>query len=527
MKSFVGKLVDRVKDETVKPAPTEYPPLLPTLQTWVGMVTNNGHPQMRTPYLPQMSEQASKTLRDQTTTHRSRCQDLSRIKARVAQATIETNLEACSMPVMTKDLLDYVRQGKRVDTEQAVAMVISYLARLDPSPAQSSKEVSDDFESRDTSIVDDLINDPGTIDMLTNTYMWRELGDYDLLEDPREASIIAKKNKILHLLGEEEDSNALPGPDFIALLQTLRRKRRKLADSQYLTMPKELLPEDLPEKEPWTFDHSYRRGKQDNIPIADARIVPQNLFRKIQQILYYMQKPTDVTALYVFDAERFIKSSGALSPRRLAALKASTDPYTIAYSFIAAQRRRQLKVVSDQGWSRFLVKGEGKLLLQNRPDVLTSFEDVLVRRASDLVALTAVACPKGIRDHFSNDAEIKDRARGVCELMERYVKDFGHGKMDNLTFSKDQRGGSGRGPVDVYNALCDELRDCRARARAAGTELDTGPVHKFLAKDIMASNRAWADDAFAGGKVPGWVEYLARVRAEEMSLGESIELVCM
>ena len=70
----------------------------------------------------------------------------------------------------------------------------------------------------------------------------------------------------------------------------------------------------------------------------------------------------------------------------------------------------------------------------------------------------------------------------------------------------------------MYNALCDELRDCRTRARALGFELGIGPCHKFLAKDIMAWNEGWKDDAFAEGKVPGWVEYLARVRLEDMAV---------
>lgn len=34
----------------------------------------------------------------------------------------------------------------------------------------------------------------------------------------------------------------------------------------------------------------------------------------------------------------------------------------------------------------------------------------------------------------------------------------------------------------------------------------------------MFYNDGWKDDAFADGKIPGWVEYLARVRAEEMTL---------
>ena len=41
---FYGNRIVIVKDDTTKPSPTEYPALLPTLQTWVGMVLGNGDP---------------------------------------------------------------------------------------------------------------------------------------------------------------------------------------------------------------------------------------------------------------------------------------------------------------------------------------------------------------------------------------------------------------------------------------------------------------------------------------------------
>jgi hypothetical protein len=48
-----------------------------------------------------------------------------------------------------------------------------------------------------------------------------------------------------------------------------------------------------------------------------------------------------------------------------------------------------------------------------------------------------------------------------------------------------------------------------------------GPVRKFLAKDIMAWNSSFSDDAFAGGRVPGWEAWLAQRR--EVGLLEDIQ----
>ena len=230
-----------------------------------------------------------------------------------------------------------------------------------------------------------------------------------------------------------------------------------------------------------------------------------------------MGPPTDASALFCYDLDKFIKAYSIASPARLEIVKNSADPYAVGYSFLTAQRHMQRTVVSDYGWSRFLIPGEAKLLLQNRPDIMTSCEDILVRHATDLRALTAVKCPPGVKDAFSSEQDVKDRARKVCELMERYVKDFGQGQMANLVLVRG-RNGVDRGPVDAYNKLCDELRDCGRRGKALGCDLQIGPVYKFLAIDIMAWNNGWKDDAFADGKVPGWVEYLSRVRMEDFDL---------
>lgn len=83
-------------------------------------------------------------------------------------------------------------------------------------------------------------------------------------------------------------------------------------------------------------------------------------------------------------------------------------------------------------------------------------------------------------------------------LMKSYVRLYGDGDRNKLVFQRGVSGGSGRGPVDEYNLLCDVLKTLCGKAKDLGLEMP-GPVRKFLAKDIMAWNEAFGDDAFAGG----------------------------
>lgn len=95
--------------------------------------------------------------------------------------------------------------------------------------------------------------------------------------------------------------------------------------------------------------------------------------------------------------------------------------------------------------------------------------------------------------------------------METYVKIYGKDDRHNLVFVRSVQGGSGRGAVDDYNLLCDILNTLCGKAKEDGLEMP-GPVRKLLAKDIMAWNYAFDDDAFAGGRVPGWETWLAERR---------------
>lgn len=143
------------------------------------------------------------------------------------------------------------------------------------------------------------------------------------------------------------------------------------------------------------------------------------------------------------------------------------------------------------------MKGESGTIMQNNPEIPTSFEE----------RLGAFSGEKGL----PTSEPVLPQIDQCCLLMESYVRLYGDGDRNKLVFQRDVSGGSGRGPVDEYNLLCDVLKTLCGKAKDLGLEMP-GPVRKFLAKDIMAWNEAFGDDAFAGGRVPGWETWLAERR---------------
>ena len=243
----------------------------------------------------------------------------------------------------------------------------------------------------------------------------------------------------------------------------------------------------------------------------DSIAIPRKMFRAIQRRInaYFKFWVPDVRLHCAIDQlqDKVLYPTSAL----LSVADGTEDTMLVAHYFFAFQRRLQLKVVSDINWTRFLAKGEGKTVLQNSPTTMTLFEEDL----SNFAGQSGV--PIGEQDVTA----LIDKC---CLLMEEYVQAFGDGKKENLTFKHGQSGGSGRGPVDQYNMLCDVLRKLRDEAKSKDLPAP-GPVHKFLAKDIMSWNDSWADDAFANDKVPGWEIWLAERRSAGVVPGNSFDLV--
>jgi hypothetical protein len=232
----------------------------------------------------------------------------------------------------------------------------------------------------------------------------------------------------------------------------------------------------------------------------DSIVLSKHSFRTLQRGIFRLYRFWDPVVRLRRGVrgleERVLYASGWIERQ----VRETDDVAKVAFWFFGHQRRLQLKVVSDDQWTRFLAKGEGVEIYQNNLKMKSTFEQALARIAGlELDSLTN----GGLEDTLGLIDE-------TCLLMKDYVDVYGQGHKENLVFKQGVSGGSGRGAVNEYNMLCVILRELKSRAKAEGIEEVPGPVYKFLAKDIMSWNKSWADDAFANGKVHGWEEWVKK-----------------
>uniref|UniRef100_A0A914DPK1 Uncharacterized protein n=1 Tax=Acrobeloides nanus TaxID=290746 RepID=A0A914DPK1_9BILA len=450
------------------------------------MVLNNGRPETR-PFPPSDAVQHYDLVK-----FSQLAPDLD-LDIRTHNLALLHNLNACRSPKVTKKtLLMYMQQEKRIDIEQAVGLVLSCI------PISVAAKAVKHVES-----------------MLFNTHMW--LDDKATLEEEYlsidEKRLGRMRQFLSQILKKDIDEN---DDEFIATLKSLRRNRRKLDHNQRLRFKSKLLDKlDLEERQIWS--ESWKSAAQTSLGEKEnALVISKNNFTRLQKMINRLEGNTSPTGIFVkqvADIEQQVRRSEA----QISAVEKSNDIVAIAYSFMALQRRLQCKVVSNNQWTDFLKKGESKEVLQNRPDLVTSFEKELAIHATDLLALNAIRPTPDYGSQQSSstntastlqDNELNRLTFLICRQMRFYVDIFGNGKFENLRYRIGQHGGSNRGPVDSYNLLVDLLQEVKTRATAAKKPITIGPCYKFLAKDIMAWNNAWNDDAFAPGKIPGWFYFL-------------------
>ena len=360
------------------------------------------------------------------------------------------NLQSCTDPQVTAaEVKRYINSEKRLDMEQAAAMAIALI------PEHISALL------------------PSLHQIFTSACMWREAKDIDTSSNSPESARAARRTAIATLLQrlEFQETELADVASLTRALMQIRRNRPGLGNIQRLRLPEELLDSDstlLPASQRALWLQTYRSGAQATIPDTDTRVVSKSVFHQLSSHLNRMLLDPSPAACLNRDIDQLHKfvSMGA---GRLEALVTTDDHLALAFSFVALQRRRQQKVVSDMAWTSFLKKGKGSSVLQNTPNVITSFEkalwDLAVARADseiDRKALTAVCTVPGEASCFSEDiCQLVDQA---CLLMERYVLVHGQGRFELLRYVKGVPGGGNRGPVDKYNLLVDILRDLQSRA---------------------------------------------------------------
>jgi hypothetical protein len=417
----------------------------------------------------------------------------------------QANVLACQEAVAIGDLKNYVKNKKRITIEQAAALIVSFAG-----VEHAAKLI------------------PHLRDIILRSCMWllpTDISDGRTIEDEKYERLMGKVNRIF----KHYEMPEVPLGAHQQLYDQMLRCRRKSNKGQCfgLRIPAWLCT--FVNQDPDDSAHAgIEKAESFTWPErpmdASSVVLGKHQFRILERLAFRQNGPQDA-ATYLrkaIDSLYDDSVTGGVS----GALEATADPVALSFSFLALQRSIQRTVVSDSSWTGFLEKGESTKVSQNSYRNLSSFELALAHIAVnrpeseiDYKTLTAVQVPPGL-EHLANSkySYIMWGLDQCCLLMEEFVRVHGQGKFENLTFKRGVKGDS-RGAVDQYNALVDILvsfkklyKDYNETDSSGQRFMAPGECHKFLAKDIMHWNNAWKDDAFADGKRPGWVEWLANRR---------------
>ena len=494
-----------------------------TLQTWLGMVKDNGMPKIRfrpfssaeireryskleiTGTAPVWSSETALYEFFTTCLLQGSYPKFTRPHDGAAVARLRFNVDACRNSQLS---IDFMKQTcsflARLDLEQVAALVLSAISHDESIPDKAA-------------VLSALIKNIEP-HVLVNSCMWLDSSDMNLQPTDEMRKFRRTASLARRITSKKDVEIGLPS-HWSALLDALLRVRRSRPKdhSRCLFIPEWIFDAAsapvTPEYKTWDYQGMVRAGDEPICPAReDSIILPRKAFRALQRrILYHYRfyKPVIRLRKEIRDLENDVLFSANHFRRQILP---STDTLAIASHFVAVQRRLQRKVVSDMNWAAFLKKGESARLIQNTPHNPTAFETCLERfylqrkASSRILPITDALLPQ---------------IDQCCLLMESYVLTHApRGRKEELVFRMGQRGGSGRGPVDDYNLLADILSRLKATAMNQGVEEVPGKVRKFLAKDIMHYNNSFADDAFASDVPPGWETWLAKRRVDGLLLSE-------
>ena len=500
-----------------------------TLQTWCGMVLNQGLPQHRRALsLPRYLVDSDRlAVRESLLGLLSDEEILPIFISCILQGRIlkfkdanpcenvntqrfNLNVYACCDSGIDVDFMKRnVLALNRLDLEQAAAIVISAIG-------------NDASITNRGDIIPALVMGLET-DLITESCMWLEPHQRHPGATVQDAKFAKLVDMVRGMFRESQNETKLLKKgglgglihfkNWRSLMPLLLRVRRKSPQSRCLFIPKWIF-EAADVKPPsqfmiWGKDGTISPGHE---PIAlsldelNDVYLSRKRFRSLQRRILRFHRfwHPDIRlrkAIRDFEANVIFSANHIKSM-----VIPSQNTLVVAHFFFALQRRLQRKVVSDLQWTGFLEKGQSSLILQNNPNIPTTFEQRL--------------------SHFSGQngvpvtGSVVPQIDQCCLLMEEYVSVYGSGDRRNLTFVRGVRGGSGRGAVDDYNLLCDILRTLNKAAKEQGLphpELS----RKFLAKAIMSWNNSFEDDAFANDTVPGWEKWL--VQRREVGVLESMK----
>lgn len=272
-------------------------------------------------------------------------------------------------------------------------------------------------------------------------------------------------------------------------------------------------------------------------------VLSKKRFRSLQHYLNHSFDPkfTRRASYTLLQIEEYMLAASDTST--LDALNKTSDPLLYGIYILRRIRNNQRKVVGVGFPGSFINKEKltlsenQKLVPQNYPLVLTQFELKLLQiifrspfeRYSNLFR-------SAIIPGFSAENKIEKNywtyVDKICLLLAEYVSIYGDGDFFNLichfrkqkypekfkhnqierSFNPVTKLDAGRGPTSVYNNLLNALTGLKSALATDGEpEIDArfGRNRAFLAIDIMRSFSQFENDAFEGGRIPGWVNLMS------------------
>ncbi|KAK9825232.1 hypothetical protein WJX74_002046 [Apatococcus lobatus] len=327
--------VDPAELKMTQEATASAPELLPTLQTRWGMVIAGGKPLDRGLDAPASAAKLPSEALEGRKTHRELL-----------------NLQACFNETSIDELKKYIVSYKRLDTEQAAALAISQL------PEQQALQALKTIPT-----------------VVQTSCMWREAND---LEAPPDSAAAAVENGLMRLrdLLQAQGLQTFESlQDLTAALMSIRRQRPKHNNKHRLSLPDRLLDSiaSFSELQPTSsfrkiWQQHYKQPQSDLLPGAfrgTIIVVSKKVFSRLQTHLNKLagdQSPAGKLHRSIDELENVVEKGAG----RYDALQGTSDNIAVAFSFMAIQRQRQLKVVSDHAWTTFLKKGEGAQVQQKQ-----------------------------------------------------------------------------------------------------------------------------------------------------------------
>lgn len=423
----------------------------------------------------------------------------------------------CTRRYTADDLKSFFYTGERLDNEEAASVVLSFLG---PELAVQLLPCLNKMIGRKTALWSQ-----NTIAPLDQSMNFKGSSHY---------AVNRIKNSLLRLpapystaLLAEVKGNALQ--DWIVFLSRIRSSGKV---SHRLRIPawlekatgwtNETLP-TIPDAEIIRLPMHHLRRISKWVLHATDRWAPQSYRTRV----YNLHRRA--LGLVAGCSDRVAYDFGFLEP-----LLKTQDPLALAHGFIVFQRRLQIQITKLHADYKG-TEDELQSLQQNQPDSFTSFQIALVElarqrgEATDWPAFSSVLPPPQSPNvtWFLQEIMAKDTMSLIidcCLLMEEYVWKFGEGSMMNL----GPKVTTSRGPIGSYNLLVVALaRLCQQYSREIGQDMnklieegDLPASCTEFAPRIYAHHtcftRNYGREAFEPGSAPGWMSFLANLRAQNM-----------